>query len=234
MAYNYGQQYQQLPGHNSGPVTDSYGLKPLYTAETASIHSGYSGGSYRPVSYEPYQNLELERMETRDYQIKQRIRILRLVSRVFTFFLSGATMGAMIIVLIKFFETRNQYLTVDGEQRTAWADGTITWYTYIYSAISTISFILDSAIMISYCRSIKSANKAASVAGFWSGLLLVAHIAVWIASVAIYRYGKEPVDGKFKDLWGWTCSSAASEIQSQITNINFDKYCTVQVSSSIQ
>ena len=54
---------------------------------------------------------------------------------------------------------------------------------------------------------------------------------MWIASVAIYRYGKEPdVEGKFKDLWGWTCSPAAREIQDQITNVDFDTYCNIQVS----
>ena len=196
------------------------------------MHSDYSDGSYRPVSSATYPDLDLQRMETRDAKIKKQIRILRIISRTLTFILSAATMGAIALVLVKFFQTRNQYMVVDGESRTAWADGTMAWYTYLYFGVSTVSFILDTAILISYCRGIKSANKAASVAGFWSGLLLVAHIIVWIISVAIYRYGREPVDGKFKDLWGWTCSSAASDIQSQITNINFDKYCKIQVGSA--
>lgn len=138
-------------------------------------------------------------------------------------------MGAIALVLVKFFQTRNEYFTVDGEQRTAWADGTIAWYTYLYFGVSTVSFLLDSAVLIGYCRSIKSANTAAIVAGFWSGLLLLTQIVVWAISVAVYRYGREPVNGKFKDLWGWTCSSAASDIQNEITNINFERYCTIQV-----
>lgn len=232
--YHYDQPYQRLSGgtahdyHHGGhyeqPIgnttSGSYGLKPTSNVETASIQSGYA----------PYPDLELQRLETRDAKIKKRIRILRVVSRVLTFLLSAATMCALAMVLYKYLQTRNEYFMVDGEERTAWADGTIAWYTYLYFGISTLSFILDTAILIGYCRSVKTANTAATVAGFWAGLLLVSHIAVWIASLAIYRYGREPVDGKFKDLWGWTCSSSASEIQSEITNIDFEKYCHVQVS----
>jgi hypothetical protein len=31
----------------------------------------------------------------------------------------------------------------------------------------------------------------------------VGHVLIWIVGVAIYRYGKQPVGGRFRDLWGW-------------------------------
>ena len=217
MAFNYGRpgSYQQIP--------DNYNLKPVYSADATSV---YSSGSYPG----PYENNELQRLETQDVALKHRIRVLRVVSRVLAVIIGAATVAPLAMTLVKFFETRNVYFTVDGERRTAWASGTITWYTYLYFGVSTVSLILDTIILIFYCRGIRAANKAATVAGIWSGILLVVHAVIWAISVAIYRYGKEPVNGDFKDLWGWTCSTAADEIQSQITDIDFSKYCTIQVS----
>ena len=198
MAYNYGshRQYQQIP--------DQYNLKPVGYADTTSL-AGYSDGSYRPVSSQsfPYAGgEELERVSTQDQTIKSRIRILRIVSRVLAVIVSGATLAPLAMTLIKFFETRNQTITVDGEQRTAWASGTIAWYTYLYFGVSTVSFILNAAILISYCWGTKKANKASTYSGVWSGILMVGHIVVWAISIAIYRYGKAPKDGRFTDLWG--------------------------------
>lgn len=137
------------------------------------------------------------------------------------------------MTLIKFFATKDVVRGVNGQSRTAWAHDTITWYTYMYFAIATISLVLNSAIMIAYMRGIRHANRAASVASIWSTAVLIGHITVWAVSSALYRYGKEPKDGKFRDLWGWTCSPAAQKIQEIFKDqINFDQYCNVQVSSS--
>ena len=167
-------------------------------------------------------------------KLKYRIRLLRVISRVISVIVSGATVAPLAMTLIKFFQTRNQELTVDGEQRTAWASGTIAWYTYLYFSVSTVSFILQSAILIAYCvGGVKKANKASTFSGIWTGVLMVFHIMIWAISIGIYRYGKIPKDGRFRDLWGWTCSAAASEIQSQVTNINYSEYCTAQVSQTL-
>lgn len=134
------------------------------------------------------------------------------------------------------FETRDQTLTVDGAYRTAWAADTITWYTYLYFGVATVTLILNAAILASYCccgrgDGVRAANAAARVEGWWATLQHVAELCVWIASVAIYRYGREPdAEGKFRDLWGWTCSAAAEDIQAQVTNVDFGMYCQVQVS----
>ena len=201
MAFNYpysnNRHYQQIP--------DQYNLKPVGNAETTSL-AGYSDGSHRPVS-QPYTyysgGAELERLSTKDEKLKSHVRILRLISRILSVIVSGATVAPLAYTLIKFFQTRNQIIIVDGEQRTAWASGTIAWYTYLYFGVSTTSFILYSAVLIAYCfGGVKKANKTSTFSGIWSGVIMVFHIVIWAISIAIYRYGKIPKDGRSTDLWG--------------------------------
>ena len=224
MSTYYGRPYSQ--------TSDNIHLKPVPYAESSSLHSRLSDDFYKPVAPSPYSNAELGNLEERDAKLKHRIRQVKLISRILAVSISAATVATLAMTLIKFFQTRHVYFTVDGVSRTAWASGTITWYTYQYFGVSTVSLILQSVILISYCRGVRQANSAASVAGYWSLIMIIGHVVVWIMSAAIFRYGKEPVDGKFVDLWGWTCSSAADNIQSQVPDINFSQYCTVQVSKS--
>lgn len=100
----------------------------------------------------------------------------------------------------------------------------------MYASIAGISFIINAIIMLSYCRSIRAANRAATVSTWWTWIIFSTHVVIWAVSAGIYRYGKEPVDGKFRDLWGWTCSSMAKELQQALTSVDFEKYCTVQSS----
>lgn len=99
----------------------------------------------------------------------------------------------------------------------------------MYTAVSAISFLLNFAVLVSYLRGIKAANKTDQISTIWSWLTIVTHVVTWAVAAGIYRYGKEPVDGKFKDLWGWTCSTSAAELQAVLTSVDFSKYCTVQV-----
>jgi hypothetical protein len=215
--------------HTTWDPTQNINLKPIPYAAASPAPSEYSQGYYKPVAPSPQLDAETEYLRTQDSKIKKRIRNLRIVSRTLAVLLSGATLAPITMTLVKFFQTRNEYMVVDGEERTAWASGTIAWYTYMYFGISLVSFILNFIILVSYCCGVKNANKAAKIATWWNGVVLGAHVVVWAISVAIYRYGREPVDGRFVDLWGWTCSEAANAIQSQITNINFEQYCSIQV-----
>ena len=223
--------YIANPGHMLQPYSNTSYVKPSAYAETVSM---YSNDDYKPVAPSPYSDYELQKLEEDDAKLKYRIRVLRIVSRVLAVILSAATVAALAMTLVKYFETRNVYYSIDGEQRTAWADGTITIYTYIYFGVSTVSLLLETVVLIAYCRGIKRANKASAIASVWTGLIIAVHIVAWTATVIVYRYGREPVDGKFKDLWGWTCSTAADEIQPAISDINFQKYCTVQVRDGIR
>ncbi|KAK3049600.1 hypothetical protein LTR09_009021 [Extremus antarcticus] len=209
--------------------------RPANPGASDSYYNTANNYTYNPVAPSPqphgYPDHELTRIQTADTKIKSRIRLLRLISRSLAVLLSAATLAPLAMTLIKFFQTRNEEMIVDGVSRTAWASGTIAWYTYMYFGISTVSFLLNAAIMISYCRGTKQANTTAQYAGYWSALIMGAHVVVWAISVGVYRYGKEPVDGKFRDLWGWSCSEAANAIQEQVTNVNFEQYCSIQTTS---
>lgn len=208
---------------------DNTHLKPAPYAETASVRSGASDDYYKPVAPSQFSDAELRQLEQRDSKIKQRIRILRLVSRVLAFITSGATVAPLTYTLVKYLQTRNLYYVVDGVRRTAWASGTIPYYSYEYFGVSAVSFLFSTVVLLSYCCGTKRANSTASLDGYWHVILTVAHIVMWIGSIAIYRYGKEAVNGRFTDLWGWTCSSSADQIQSQIPDINYSTMCTTQV-----
>ena len=229
MAYNYhgAMQYPPAPQYTTP-------FKPGANATTTTVHGHNSTSSYNPVPGASHADPSIARLSSRGATLKHRIRLFKAISRLLATVLSLATFLPLAMTLVKFFETRNETLTVNGEERTAWAAGTITWYAYLYFGVATVSLVLNSAILIAYCRSVKRANTVADVADWWSYLQYAVEVLVWIASVAIYRYGKEPNDeGKFKDLWGWTCSSAAQDIQDQVTNVDYDMYCDVQVSSSM-
>lgn len=124
------------------------------------------------------------------------------------------------------------YLPVNGVEHTARANGTITWHAYLLFATALIGSLVDLAIVCSYCcRGAERANKVSSIGGWWTKATSAGHVVIRILSVSIYRYGKEPVDGKFTDLWGWTCGPAARAIQGQVRNLDFDQYCAIQMSS---
>lgn len=234
--YQHPTHYQHPQSYSHGPAqyapaaptyanTSSVPLKPLPQATTTSTPAGTSA-SYTPID----PNSALARLDAKH---KRRIRVLKALSRILATLLSLATFIPLAMTLIKFFQTRNETMVVDGEERTAWASGTVTWYTYLYFGVASISLLLNAGVLASYCccGGHRGAEKVARFEGWWANLQRGLEVLVWVASVAIYRYGKEPdVEGKFKDLWGWTCSPAAEAIQAQITNVDFAKYCTVQVS----
>ncbi|KAK6389519.1 hypothetical protein LTR65_006690 [Meristemomyces frigidus] len=223
MAYDYGRQHQQ--------PADDIRLKPMFSDDVNSMGSRLSDEYYRPVATHPVPDAELSRLEAHDRRLKHRVRVLKFVSRVVASAMSAITLAPLVMTLVKYLETRNTYYNVNGIDRTAWPNNSNTWYTYMYTAVAAISFLLNTAIVIAYWKGVKQANSADKVAGYWSNILLVGHIVVWAVSAGVYRYGKEPVNGHFKDLWGWSCSTAADELQAVITDVKFGTYCNIQSTS---
>lgn len=226
----YGHQHLQSYVHDHG-----YIHAPSYSHAPPAPNYNYTNNDAYPLKPLPQATTTaypaLARLNARH---KRRIRILKAASRILSTILSLATSIPLAMTLVKFLQTKDEYLTVDGQSGTAWAAGTITWYTYLYFGVAAVALILNIAILASYCLcgdGVKGANRTAEVEGWWSGLQWTGEAAVWIASVVIYRYGREPdEEGKFKDLWGWTCSPVANAIQEEITNVDFSVYCNVQVS----
>ena len=165
-------------------------FKPGANATTTTVHGHNFTSSYNPVPGASHADPSIARLSSRDATLKRRIRLFKAIPRLLATVLSLATFLPLAMTLVKFFETRNETLTVNGEERTAWAAGTITWYTYLYFGVAAISLVLNTSILIAYCRSVKRANAVAGVADWWSYLQYVVEVLVRIASVAIYRYGR--------------------------------------------
>ena len=165
-----------------------------------------------------------------DQSLKRWVRILKLITRLLNTALSAATLVPLLMTIVKFEQTKGVYFEVDGLQRTAWARDPITGYTFMYAGVSGVSFLLNFAVLVAYCCGVQAANRTHKLVDVWTWLQYGTMVVVWCASTALYRYGKEPVDGKFRDLWGWTCSNTAQQLQDQLTSVDFARYCTVQVS----
>ena len=199
------------------------------------VEQNYDDDSaYKPVASSPFATRELQQMEERDANMKYRIRLLKIVSRILAVILSAVTLTPLALTLAKYYQTKdNTYDTGNGERVPTFPADSTTVYTYVYFGISIASLLLNLLVLIAYCWGVKKANTVATIATWWAVAIMISHVAIWAAAVAYYRYGKHKVDGKWKDLWGWTCGGTANELQKFITNINFSTYCKIQVSSSL-
>ncbi|KAI7186920.1 hypothetical protein D0869_07193 [Hortaea werneckii] len=198
-------------------------LEPIPRYETTSVRSGLNHDHYQPLTPHAITDAELQRIIARDRRVKLWIRILKFLERVLSLILSILTLIPVVMTLVKFFQTRDIYFTVDGTQRTAWAKNSITWYTYLYTAVAGISCLFNTAIILAYISGVRRANTVGDVASKWEYLVQGSQIIVWAVSAGIYRYGREPVDGKFRDLWGWTCSQDAAALQAVVDDVGFEK-----------
>lgn len=199
------------------------GLKPLMMADTASVSSGYSVTTeYKPVRSEKREPVDYERVEAKDLRLKQRIRKMKFVSRLLTVIIDAITIVPLIMTVVKYLQTRmNRY---------TWPNNAQAWYTYETLGVSGVSLILDTIVLFMYCQGVRTANRASSVAGKWASVAVVIHLAVWTASLTVYKYGSLPKNGQNNDLWGYSCSSTADSIQPSVKNVNFSLLCEIQVS----
>lgn len=85
--------------------------------------------------------------------------------------------------------------------------------------------------MFAYIRSIKTANRVATVSITFDWIIIAVNLGVWVAAVIVYKNEKDKVEaGVHNDLWGWSCSDAAAKIQGPFNGVlNFGRLCNVQV-----
>ncbi|MCJ1379940.1 hypothetical protein MMC17_003043 [Xylographa soralifera] len=177
----------------------------------------FSPSGYQQLADPPH----LERIGQKDYRLKRQIRIWKLVARISTFLLAIYPLYSQATTLQKFLSTRD--IIIDG--RNAWAKETTIWPTILLLSTSSATVLVSLLILASYLLGVKHANqteKTFGTAGFV--IEMGAHIAVWAATAAAYRLGKTG-----NDLWGWTCSDKADQIQDQFQAVvDFDNFCNVQ------
>ncbi|TID14005.1 Autophagy-related protein 22-2 [Venturia nashicola] len=181
---------------------------------------------------------EIAHVRQDDLQLKKSIRILRVLQRLLATGLSLAALIPLTMTLIKFLQTKDIYKEVqmpDGTKvnRTAWAGDTIAWPTYMYFSIAATSFIMNLGTLIGYFWSTKAANYVAHVGSAFDYAVKAMNLIVWIVAAAIYKYEKEVLTNNLhRDLWGWSCSTAADQLQKAfVDEVPFGKYCTVQSGS---
>ncbi|KAK4497056.1 hypothetical protein PRZ48_011505 [Zasmidium cellare] len=179
--------------------SDSHHLKPMHLSSirnhsSASLTSTFSANDYHHETYHAVPHSEeirgLNNHNKRDSALKSHIRLLRLISRLLATLLSLATLIPLLITLTKFLQTRHVHFTVNGKQRTAWANDSLPWYTYMYTAIAAVSFLLNLVVVISYWKGVRSANKAAEVGSWWTWGVVGSHVVTWGVAAGVYRYGK--------------------------------------------
>jgi hypothetical protein len=165
-------------------------------------------------------------------RLKYRIRVLKLVSRLVATGISLAVFVPIAMTFNVFLQTRDTFRTVDtattSDYRTAWAKQTNPWPTYMYFSVALASLFLNACIVVAYSRSIKLANIAATTSTVFEWLVILSNLIVWIVAVTLYRTEKDK-GGKPNDLWGWTCSDAARLIQHAFEEVDFNRYCGIQV-----
>jgi hypothetical protein len=124
-------------------------------------------------------------------------------------------------VLHTFIETQN----IIRGNRNAWAFNTQLWPTILLLTNSSISLTFDLAIVGAYFIAVKQANKISAKFGTEIALLdMLSHLVVWLATAIAYRIGR---DGH--DLWGWSCSGSAQNIQAMFPEVDFGFFCDLQV-----
>ncbi|OAK99907.1 hypothetical protein IQ06DRAFT_222695 [Phaeosphaeriaceae sp. SRC1lsM3a] len=225
------------PGFPS-PGFPSPGLSSGQPSPLKSTHMHYQD---EQTSYQPthqFQDFEkLNDAANKDTILKSRIRRLRVVSRVIALLISIGVLIPLIMTLIKFEQTKDVHQTVivNGQSisRTAWAKDSRTWPTYVYFGVAATSTLLNAGTILSYCCSIGKANVASYVTSTFSWIVLIGNLAVWVAAATVYKKEKEKtVQGKHTDLWGWTCSGPARQIQKEFKQqVDFNQYCVIQSAS---
>lgn len=154
--------------------------------------------------------------------LKTKIRILRLISRVLGTVLAGATL---------YLESRTIYTyatthTIKRNNRGPWARKTSLWPSIMLLAASGISVIIGLLTMAAYTRSIRAANNVNFYETIITNTIEVAHILSWIVVAVLYRTGKTG-----HDLWGWACSPLAKKIEPSFDGVvDFATICRRGVS----
>lgn len=151
-------------------------------------------------------------------KLKKKIRAFRTASRAISTALNMVMFAFMAFVIATFYATRHD--TALG--RTIWPLGeTKVWPTIMLLATSLVTFVLSVFVLCFYCFRYKQASESWKLVVVTYGI----HIGVWIVVTVLYRQQKV-----LNDLWGWSCTDIADELQKAgHSRVNFEQLCKIQV-----
>ena len=207
-----GQGYDEVPSKHSkiSPVVTHSEITEV-TPPTAQLLSKPTHQAQRDSTYPSAKLSKWSRI----------LRVWKLASQGISTLLSTVMFISMVYTTIKYQTTEN---TVRGG-RTPWPKNAKLWPTFMFLATSGVTLILSIITMLSYCCCYKKATAS------WKLTVVkyVIHLGVWLIVSALYRYEKG-TKGNNNDLWGWSCSDKADQIQSQFNGVvGFSGLCTLQV-----
>jgi hypothetical protein len=94
--------------------------------------------------------------------------------------------------------------------------------------IATVTFFMNLITLCTYCCGVDTANKVHSAASIVGYIMLGTRVLVWGVGAGLFRMAYDSYNGK--DLWGYSCSSIADQIQAEVESfLDFGKLCTMQV-----
>jgi len=189
-----------------------------------------TGGKVSPYDYQEVSvEEELDRLnkaQAEDLRIKKRLRRLRAVQRTSNLLISIVVLGIMLNTYLTFSFHRTD--SSSGTTLAIYPTQPILWPTYMMLSTSAVSMVFNCSILVAYCCGVAASNKVSSYSSYWGYFVHVLNFAVWIATSTTFKMmegGASDVPPP-RDLWGWTCSDAASALVQK--TVNFDLQCTTQ------
>jgi len=215
----FANEMQKLPSPD--PDYDRPSQPPQQTLDP----HGYAPSTSVPPTPEPEDGRFARLARRKLEKLKTWVRILRFVAQGVTTLFSAVMFAIMIYVNNTYSTTKDTIR----EARTPWPSrGTKLWPTIMLSAASGLTLVLSLVTLFSYCCCWKRARASWKV----TVARYIIHIVGWIIVSGIYRYEKS-LHGNENDLWGWTCSTNADDIQAAFHGVvSFDALCRVQVTTN--
>ncbi|KAH8655821.1 hypothetical protein BX600DRAFT_515509 [Xylariales sp. PMI_506] len=152
---------------------------------------------------------------------KRRISLIRAASRAITALFDSIMFALMSFVIAVFLATRHD----EALGRPIWPRDPKTWPTIMLLVASLVTMTASILVALYYCCCFKRAKDS------WKVILVTysIHIGIWIVVTFLYRWEKA-----LNDLWGWSCTDIAAELQSKGNiNVDFGKLCALQGASWI-
>ncbi|KAK0111139.1 hypothetical protein ONS95_001515 [Cadophora gregata] len=147
-------------------------------------------------------------LEKKDQKYKRTIRVLRFISRLVSLILNAIMIGILSFALAKYYLTRN-HVTADNQK--AWVTPATLWPTFMLLGIAAVTFCMNLITLCSYVCGVGAANKSQTITTTLGIILLAVHFVSWAVAAGLFRMAETGTD-----LWGYTCSSKADEIQVQV------------------